>query len=174
MEDDQTVIIKFLWNERADARQIVTILQAELGENSYQLRTVQFWIGEIRRCCQDLHDEMRSRRPPLDDLDSKILVILEKSPFGSSRSMAQRLAVVQSIVLWHLHESIAIKSFHLRCVPHQSTDDLRQKRRSMQALDCYFCMLPNMMDGIILCRVMSRGFSSIHHHVECGRCREIM
>jgi hypothetical protein len=49
MEHDQRVIIKFLWNERADARQIAARLQAQFAENAYQLRTVEFWITEIRR-----------------------------------------------------------------------------------------------------------------------------
>jgi hypothetical protein len=75
MEYDQTVIIKFLWNEEADARQIADKRQAKFVEHSYQLRTVRFCIAEIRRGRQDLHDEIRSRRPPLDDLDSKILAI---------------------------------------------------------------------------------------------------
>jgi hypothetical protein len=60
MEYDQRVIIKFLYNEAADARQIVIGLQVQFGEHSYQLRMVQFWIAEIRRSCQDLHDEILS------------------------------------------------------------------------------------------------------------------
>jgi hypothetical protein len=37
MDDDQTVIIKFLSNERDDARQITTRLQAPFAEYDYQL-----------------------------------------------------------------------------------------------------------------------------------------
>jgi hypothetical protein len=129
MKYDQKVIIKFLWNERADARQIETRLQALFAEHGCRLRTVQFWITEIRRGRQDLHDEIRSGRPPLDDLDEKILTVLDKSPFELSRSIAERLAISHSTVLQHLHESIGFKSFHLHRVPHLLTVELREKRK---------------------------------------------
>jgi hypothetical protein len=47
MEYDQRVIIKFLWNERADTSQIAARLPEQFVEHAYQLRTVQFWITEI-------------------------------------------------------------------------------------------------------------------------------
>jgi hypothetical protein len=49
-----------------------------------------------------------------------------------------------------------------------------KNERSMQGPCCHSCMLPNGTDGIILCLVMSPGFSSIHHHVACGRYREMI
>jgi hypothetical protein len=45
MEYDQRVIIKFLSNEGADARQIVTRLQGQFSEHFHRLRTVKFWIA---------------------------------------------------------------------------------------------------------------------------------
>jgi hypothetical protein len=47
MEYDQRVIIKFLWNEGADAHQIAARLQVQFVEHAYQFRTVQFWMTEI-------------------------------------------------------------------------------------------------------------------------------
>jgi hypothetical protein len=47
MDHDQRVIIKFLRNEKSDARQIVARLQEQFVEHAYQLRIVQFWITEI-------------------------------------------------------------------------------------------------------------------------------
>jgi transposase len=75
MDHDQRVIIKFPWNEGANVRQIAARLQARFVEHAYQLGTVQFWIAEMRRGRQDLHDEIRSGRSPLDVLESKILAI---------------------------------------------------------------------------------------------------
>jgi hypothetical protein len=118
------MIIKFLCNEGADASQIVARLQVQFVENVYQLGTVQFWIAEIRRGRQDLHDEIHSGRAPLDDLDGKFLAILDKSPFESAHSMAERLLLACSTMLQYLHELFRFKSFHLLWVPHLLTGDL--------------------------------------------------
>jgi hypothetical protein len=103
MEYDQRVIIRFLWTEGIGASEIITRLQVQFGEHAYKLRTVQFWITEVRFGRQELHDEIRTGKHPLDDLDAKILVILDKSPFESTRSIAERLCVDHAIVLEHLH-----------------------------------------------------------------------
>jgi hypothetical protein len=65
----------------------------------------------------------------LDDLDSKVLAILDKSPFESTHSIAERLFVAYSTVLQHLHESLWFKSFHLHWIPHLSTGNLWEKRK---------------------------------------------
>jgi hypothetical protein len=46
-EYDQIRIIKFLWNEEADARDIADTLQAQFAEHAYHLRTIRFCIREI-------------------------------------------------------------------------------------------------------------------------------
>jgi hypothetical protein len=58
---------------------------------------IQFWIGEVRRGYQDFHDENHMRRFPLDNFDTKILVILNKSPFQSIRSIAETFHVSLTI-----------------------------------------------------------------------------
>jgi hypothetical protein len=113
MEYDQRVIIRFLHNERADAHNITQRLQAQFSQDAYTLRTVQFWIGEIRHGRQDLHDENRIGRRPLDDLDAKILTILDISLFESAGSIAETLYADLATVLWRLHDSIGFRSFHL-------------------------------------------------------------
>jgi DNA-binding transcriptional ArsR family regulator len=123
------MIIKFLWNERADALQIAARVQTQFAKHGYQLRTVRFAITEIRRGSQDLHDEIRSGRHPLDDLDAEILAVLDKSPLESFHSISERLTVSHSTVLQHLHEFIGFKSFHLHRVPHLLTVELPEKRK---------------------------------------------
>jgi hypothetical protein len=91
MECDERVIIRFLWTDGIGTNEMTTSLQAQFGDHPYKLRTVQFWITEVRFGCQDRHDEIRTGRPPLDDLDAKIFLILDRSPFESAHSIAQRL-----------------------------------------------------------------------------------
>jgi hypothetical protein len=79
MEYDQRMIIKFILNERADTCNITDRLQTQFGERTYKIRTVQFWITEVRFDHQDLHDGIRTGRLLLDDLDVKILAIFDKS-----------------------------------------------------------------------------------------------
>jgi hypothetical protein len=74
---------------------------------------VQIWIDEVCRGRQDLHDENRMGRPPLDNFDMKILDIFDKSPFESVRSIAETICVDLATVLRHLHDSIVFRSFHL-------------------------------------------------------------
>jgi hypothetical protein len=128
MEYDQRVIIRFLSNDGIAADEITGRLQAQFVEHAYKLRIVRFWIGEVRFGRQDLHNKIRTGRPPLDNVDAKNLAILDKSPFESARSIAERLRVSRTTMLNHLHMSIGFKSFHLHCVQHLLTDDLRQKR----------------------------------------------
>jgi hypothetical protein len=129
MEYDQRVIIKFLLNERIDARDIADRLQAQFGEYSDKLRTFQFWITKARLGCQNLHDDICTGRPSLDDLDAKTLAILDKSPFESTRSIAEILRIAHSTVLLYLHDSIGFRSFHLHWVLHLLMHDLHEKQK---------------------------------------------
>jgi hypothetical protein len=128
MEYDQKVIIKFILNERVDPGDIADRLQAKFGGHASQLRTVQFWITQGWLSHQDLHGDIRTGRPPLNDLDAKILAVFDKSFSESARSIAETLRVANSRVLLHLHNSICFRSFHLHRIPHLLMYNLRKKR----------------------------------------------
>jgi transposase len=126
MESEQRVIIKFLFNEGADAPQISERLRAQFHGDAYALRTLQFWITELRLGREDLHDEPRTGRPSTENHPTKIQELLDENPFESARSMAEILQVSHSTVLKHLHEDFRFQSFHLRWVPHVLTPELRE------------------------------------------------
>jgi hypothetical protein len=54
MEHDQRVIIKFLWNEAADASQIAARLQAQFAEHIYQFKqsnsVLQRYGAAVKTC----------------------------------------------------------------------------------------------------------------------------
>jgi hypothetical protein len=129
VKDEQRTIIKLLTKENLRAHAILAELQAGFENKVPALPTVRFWMEQVRRGPDDLHDEHRPRRPPLDDIDTQIMRILGKSPFKSTRSRPQRLGISQGVGLHHLHEVFGFKRFHLRWVPHLVTDDLGLRRK---------------------------------------------
>jgi hypothetical protein len=129
MEHDQRVTIRFLLNEGTDIHDITNRLQAQFGEHAYELRTARFWIAEVWLGHQDFHDEIRTGRPPLDDLDAKIVAMLDRPSFESACSIAETLPIAYLTVLLHLYNSIGLRSFHVHRMPHLLTHHLREKRK---------------------------------------------
>jgi hypothetical protein len=117
MESDQRVMIKFLGNDGPDAHQIAPKLAAQFGEDAYALRTVQFWIDEVPRGREDLHDLPRSGRPREDDLTSRIQSLLDENPFESARSMVDTLHVSHATGFRYFHQELGFQCFHLRWLP---------------------------------------------------------
>jgi hypothetical protein len=77
---------------------------------------------------EGLYDESRFGRSPIDFLDIKILACLEKEPLHPAHSFPEVLDVSHSTILNHLHDSLGMKIFHLRWIPHELTDNLREIR----------------------------------------------
>jgi hypothetical protein len=94
-------------------RQTANRLQAQFVEHPYKFQTIQFWITEIQLDRQNLHDDIRIGRLLIDNLDVKILAILDKSLFESTRSIAETLHVAHLTALLHLHDLMGFRSFYL-------------------------------------------------------------
>jgi hypothetical protein len=65
---------------------------------------------------------------PRDDFDAKIMAILDKSPFESTRSIPETICVDLVTVLWRLHDSVDFRLFHLHWVPQILIVRLCEKR----------------------------------------------
>jgi hypothetical protein len=87
---------------------------------------------------KDLHDEIRPGRPPLDDLDAKILATFDKSLFESAYSIAEKLIIAYQAVVVHLHGSIGFESFYWHWVPHLLTDNLCEKCKEHARIILHF------------------------------------
>jgi hypothetical protein len=94
-----------------------------------------------------LSDRPNSGGNPLEDVDARILQVLEAEPWPSVRTIAEFLKIPVSTVHLYLTISLNMKSRHFKWVPHFLDDDLRAKRLegARQLLDvlqtqerCYF------------------------------------
>jgi hypothetical protein len=86
----------------------------------------------------------------------KMIAYLELEPFSSAYSLAEALDVSPATVFSYLHNSLGIKIFHLRWVPHQLRDNLRHARvakcgelvRALEAMQrTHFATLSQAMRG---------------------------
>jgi DNA-binding CsgD family transcriptional regulator len=101
----------------SDANRTVERLEAQFHEDAYSLRSVQFWIGEIKGGREDLYDAQRSGRRPIESLTAQIKVLFNENCFVSAQSIAETLQMSHSTVLKHLHEDLA---FHFPDVDTQA------------------------------------------------------
>jgi hypothetical protein len=63
MEHEQRVIIKFLFNDGLNPRQIVEKLESQFQKDGCSFRAVRCGIGEARRGPEDLYSELRPGSP---------------------------------------------------------------------------------------------------------------
>jgi hypothetical protein len=71
MEYDQRVIIRFLYKERVSPENIHARLEAQFGDTTYSDRSLRRRYQYVRQRGKDMHDEVRSGRPPLIFLTSE-------------------------------------------------------------------------------------------------------
>jgi hypothetical protein len=116
MELEQRIIIRFLYREHAEPRDVPARLLARFGDTVYSLRSVQRWCQYNRQGRELLDNEPRSGRLPIDFFDIQILSSLEKQTFHSGYSLTQILDVLHTTILNHLRGSLGIKLFH--CVDY--------------------------------------------------------
>jgi hypothetical protein len=110
----------------------------ELGEISQELFSASGWdactspsikyrLHQSKLGRTDLRTQQDGRRPPLDDIDAEILLLLRKYPFFTVRTIAESLGIPVSTICPHLVEKIGFKIFLHRWAPHTLTAELKQK-----------------------------------------------
>jgi hypothetical protein len=125
---EQRVIVKFLFNDGLDARQITEKLRLQFYKDAYSFDAVRFWIGEMRRVREGLHDRRWRGRWSHEHIAATIQQLLTENPFESARPTAETLDISHCPVLKYFHEDFHFKSFYLRWLPHLLTQQLRELR----------------------------------------------
>jgi hypothetical protein len=62
---------------------IVAGLAAVDHKDAFEANRVKYWLYEINLHRSDLSDRQRSGRPPFEDIDARILQVLETEPWSS-------------------------------------------------------------------------------------------
>jgi hypothetical protein len=107
---------------------IVTELAVVYHEDAFDENRVKYWLHEINLYRSDLSDRTISGRHRLEDIDARILQVLEAEPWSSARTIAEFFKIPASKVHFHLTTSLNMKNRHFKWVPYFLDDDLRAKR----------------------------------------------
>jgi hypothetical protein len=89
---------------------------------------VKHWLHETKLHRSDLSDRPSSGRLPFENIDARILEVLEAEPWSSVRTIAELRKIPASTVHLHLTTSLNMKSQHFKGITHFLDDDLRVKR----------------------------------------------
>jgi hypothetical protein len=128
MEIEQRYVVSYFYRMGMKLAAIVAELAAVYHKDVCDENRVKYWPYEIKLHRSDLSDRLSSGRPPLEDIDARILQILEGEPWSSVRTIAEFLKILASTAHLHLTTSLNMKSWHFKWVPHFLDDDLRAKR----------------------------------------------
>jgi hypothetical protein len=114
MEIKQRCLVSWPHRKGMKLPAIVADLAAVSHEYAFGENRVKYWWHEIKLHRSDLSDRPSSGRPPLEDIDARMIVEFPKIP--------------ASTVHLHLTTSRNMKSRHFKWVPHFHDGDLRAQR----------------------------------------------
>jgi hypothetical protein len=128
MEIEQMYVVTYLHRKGMKLPAIVTELAAVDYEDVFDENRAKYWLHEMKLHHSNLSDRQSSGRPPIEDIDARILQVLEAEPWSSVRMIAEFLKIPASTVHLHLTTSLNMKNRHFKWVPHFLDDNLRAKR----------------------------------------------
>jgi hypothetical protein len=120
-------VIRFLVKEGIHPKEIPAHFGNIYGEETMKKTQVFFWVTEVRRWRNDLSDEERPGKPPTTGLDDILAHRLERDPHMMVCRLAASLRISYQTVFNNFHESLGLKYYHLRWVPHTPNDDQKAK-----------------------------------------------
>jgi hypothetical protein len=125
MKYDQKVIIRFLSKEDVSVEDIHRLLEVQFWEDIYSPRRVRWWCQYVRQGRENLHDEARLGRRPIDFLNIRILSLLDEQQFHSTHSIADAMGISHLIILNYLREPYGMKFSHLCWIPDELRESIR-------------------------------------------------
>jgi hypothetical protein len=117
-EVEQRYLIKSLHAKKFHFSGIVAELASADGEQACAKKPVEYWVDQVKLGRTVMENEVKPGRPPLEDIDERILACLSHEPFFTVRSIAQVLGVAPVTVHRSLIMSLDMKPRHFRWSPH--------------------------------------------------------
>jgi hypothetical protein len=128
MEIEQRYVVSYLHRKGMKLPAIVAELTPVYHKDAFEENRVKYWLHEIKLHRSDLSDQPSSSRPPLKDIDARILQVLEAEPWSWVLTIAEFLKVPALTVHLHRITPLNMKSRHFKWVPHFLDDNLRANR----------------------------------------------
>jgi hypothetical protein len=128
MKIKQRYVVNSLHHMEMILPPIVAELAVVYHEDAFDENRVKYWPYEIKLSRSDLSDQSSSGPPLLEDIDARILHVLEAEPWSSVRTTAEFLKILASTVHLHPTTSLNMESRHFKWTPRFLNDDLRTKR----------------------------------------------
>jgi hypothetical protein len=128
MEIEQRHVVGYLHCKGMKLPQIVAERVALYREYVFDENRVKCWLHEIKLHRSDLSDRPSSGRSPLEEIDARILQVLEAEPWFSVQTIAEFFTIPVSTVHLHRTTSLNMKSRHFKRLLHFLDGDWRVKR----------------------------------------------
>jgi hypothetical protein len=83
MEIEQRYLVTYLHRKGMKLPVIAAQLAAVYHADAFHENRAKYWLHDIKLHCSDLSDQPSSGRPPFEDVDVRIMQILEAEPWPS-------------------------------------------------------------------------------------------
>jgi hypothetical protein len=114
MEIKQRDVVNYLHRKGIKLPVIVAKRAAVYREDAFDENRVKYWLHEIKLDRSDLSGRPSSGRTLLEDIDARILQVLEAEPWSSVRTITEFPKIPPSTAHLRLTTSLNMKSRHFK------------------------------------------------------------
>jgi hypothetical protein len=114
MEIGQRYVVNYLHCKGMKLPAIVAELVSVYHEDAFDENRANYWLHEIKLHRSDLSDRPSSGRRFLEDINARILQVLEAEPCSLMRTIAEFLKILASTVHLHLTTFLNMKIRHFK------------------------------------------------------------
>jgi hypothetical protein len=112
-KEEQRFVVKFLWLKGWGTKRIHEELMNTLGNDSYAVSQIKFWLQKFRNSDLSCKDSPRSGRPLLT-LGPQLEVFMQKYPLASARVIAQHFLTTVPMIKDILRNELGMRKFSRR------------------------------------------------------------